>query len=274
MRISQLAERTGVPATTLRFYEASGLLPAERTDAGYRIYGEDAVRRLAFIDAAKHLGLPLEEIAELLAVWESGACAEVKADLQPRIANRLAEAERRAAELAAFTATLRGALDHLDSLPDRDEPCDPKCAFISPPTSPAAASTSVAVPLFTDHQAARAESERWRDAPVACILSGNGLHERLAEWRDVLDGAVRVVIPEGLRLTLPVERAAAIAGLAASEQRCCAFFGFRLYVDGLRLHRVQMMLREIEAMSVRSWVGAPYRTPFGAAWFVGVSASA
>ncbi|WP_406693273.1 MerR family transcriptional regulator [Saccharopolyspora sp. ID03-671] len=76
MRISQLAERTGTPATTLRFYETSGLLPAERTPAGYRIYGEDAVDRLAFIDAAKHLGLPLEEIAELLRVWESGAGVE------------------------------------------------------------------------------------------------------------------------------------------------------------------------------------------------------
>ncbi|WP_416316268.1 MerR family DNA-binding transcriptional regulator [Streptomyces sp. S584] len=36
MRISQLAERSGVPATTLRFYEGVGLLPADRTPAGYR----------------------------------------------------------------------------------------------------------------------------------------------------------------------------------------------------------------------------------------------
>jgi DNA-binding transcriptional MerR regulator len=66
MRISQLAERTGVPATTLRFYETAGLLPAERTRSGYRVYGEEAVERLAFIGAAEGLGLPLEEIAELL----------------------------------------------------------------------------------------------------------------------------------------------------------------------------------------------------------------
>ncbi|WP_442813159.1 MerR family transcriptional regulator [Streptomyces sp. NBC_01800] len=69
MRISQLAERSGVPATTLRFYEGAGLLAAGRTASGYRVYGEDAVERLAFIGAAKHLGLPLEEISELLAVW-------------------------------------------------------------------------------------------------------------------------------------------------------------------------------------------------------------
>ncbi|MEU6039649.1 MerR family transcriptional regulator [Actinomadura sp. NPDC047616] len=69
MRISQLAARTGVPATTLRLYESAGLLPADRTPAGYRVYGQDAVERLAFIGVAKDLGLPLEEIAELLRVW-------------------------------------------------------------------------------------------------------------------------------------------------------------------------------------------------------------
>ncbi|MFJ8846033.1 MerR family transcriptional regulator [Streptomyces cyaneofuscatus] len=74
MRISQLAARSGVPATTLRFYEDAGLRPAERTPAGYRVYGENAVQRLAFIGAAKHLGLPLEEISELLTVWEAAAC--------------------------------------------------------------------------------------------------------------------------------------------------------------------------------------------------------
>nr|WP_249924725.1 MerR family transcriptional regulator [Streptomyces californicus] len=74
MRISRLAERSGGAATTLRSSEGAGLLPADRTPAGYRLYGEAAVERLAFIGAAKHLGLPLEEIGELLGVRESGAC--------------------------------------------------------------------------------------------------------------------------------------------------------------------------------------------------------
>lgn len=71
MRISQPAERSGVPAATLRYYEGAGLLPAERTPAGYRMYGGAALERPAFIGAAKHLGLPLEEIGELLAVREA-----------------------------------------------------------------------------------------------------------------------------------------------------------------------------------------------------------
>lgn len=52
-RISQLADRVGVPATTLRFYETAGLLSAERTPSGYRMYGEEAVERLAFISSGK-----------------------------------------------------------------------------------------------------------------------------------------------------------------------------------------------------------------------------
>ena len=61
-----------MPASTLRFYEQAGLLPAERTGSGYRVYGEEAVARLEFIASAKHLGLPLEEIRELLGAWEAG----------------------------------------------------------------------------------------------------------------------------------------------------------------------------------------------------------
>lgn len=223
MRISQLAERSGVPATTLRFYESAGLLPAERSGAGYRLYGEEAVRRLAFIDAAKHLGLPLEEIGELLGVWESGACAQVKADLRPRIAHRLAEAEQRAAELAAFTSTLRGALRHLDALPDRAEPCDPQCSFLG-----SAADPSEAAPAQV--------AELWRTAPVACTLTGDGMDERAAQWQAALRGASHTAIRDGLRLTMPADRAATVAALAAAEQQCCAFFDFRLHLDGPDLH--------------------------------------
>ncbi|MFD0425261.1 MerR family transcriptional regulator [Streptomyces parvus] len=263
MRISQLAERSGVPATTLRFYESAGLLSADRTPAGYRMYGEDAVDRLAFIGAAKHLGLALEEIGELVGVWEAGACRDVKADLRPRISARLAEAESRAAELAAFTASLRGALAHLDALPDRAGRCDPGCGFLAPgagsaargssapgPASPGAAAVSgeaavsggsrggqpVDVVLSPGRRAAEREAERWRAAPVACSLGGDGLRERTDRWREAVAGATRTDVPEGLRLTLPVDQVARIAELAAAEQACCPFFDFRLHLDGPYLH--------------------------------------
>lgn len=233
MRISQLAERSGVPATTLRFYEGAGLLTADRTPAGYRSYGEDAVERLAFIGAAKHLGLPLEEISELLAVWESGACHEVKADLRPRVAARLDEAERRVAELTAFTASLHSALEHLDALPDRAGRCDPECGFLAPSARPA---DPVDVTLAPSRESAEQELERWRSAPVACSLTGEGITERADQWHQTLEGADRTTIADGIRLTLPTDRAGAVAELAAAEQHCCLFFDFRLHLDGRHLH--------------------------------------
>ena len=96
--------------TALRFYEQVGLLPAQRSPAGYRLYDEDAVERLAFIASGKHLGLPLEEIRELLAVWEDGLCADVRARLSPMLRTRIVEAQQRIAELDAFTDRLVQAL--------------------------------------------------------------------------------------------------------------------------------------------------------------------
>lgn len=233
MRISQLAERSGVPATTLRYYESAGLLHADRTPSGYRLYGEDAAERLAFIGAAKALGLPLDEIGELLTVWEHGACRDVKTDLRPRIADRLAEAERRVAELKTFAHSLRTALQHLEALPDRAGPCDPQCGFLAE-SSPAG--QPVDITLAPNRQAAEQEAEQWRSAPVACSLTGDGMGARVDQWHDVLDGAVRTEIPDGLRLSLPADRISTVSQLAFAEQQCCSFFDFRLHLDGTRLH--------------------------------------
>ncbi|MFF3671012.1 hypothetical protein [Microtetraspora malaysiensis] len=150
-------------------------------------------------------------------MWEAGSCAQVKADLRPRVQARLDDAEARAAELVTFTGFLRTALAHLDALPDRDAQCDPQCAFLAPP-------------------GAEPAGGRWRSAPVACSLSGDGLADRLAQWRTLLHAAERKEIPDGMRLTLPAERAVAVAELAVAEQRCCPFFDFRLHLDGPVLH--------------------------------------
>ena len=186
---------------------------------------------LAFIASAKHLGLPLEEAAELLAVWGSGSCAQVRADLRPRIASRIADAQGRIAELKAFATSLYGALEHLDALPDREGRCDPECGFLTPEPEP----RSRAVPVTLSPSREAGESERWRTAPVACSLTGQGLVERTAQWRQALDGAVSEPVPDGVRLALPRDRAGVVASLAAAEQECCPFFDFRLHLDGTRL---------------------------------------
>lgn len=216
MRISQLAERTGVAASTLRYYDDQGLLPARRTRAGYRFYDTADLDRLQLIRTAKRLGLPLEEIGELLDVWSKGACTQVKQSLRPRLAERLAAAQGRAAELAAFVDTLRGALAHLDALPDDPEPCGPECELLD----------------LTDVLARAAPPESARDASapaVACSLRPEDAGDRIDRWHAVLAGAHREEIADGLRAVVPADRAAEVAELAAAEQRCCPFFSFALH---------------------------------------------
>jgi len=116
-QISQLAERSGVPATTLRYYEQAGLLTPTRSPNGYRRYTDEALDRLALIRAAQHLGLPLADIRDLLTVRDGGQCATVRARLRPLLAARVATAQARAAELAASITRLSQARTATDPPP-------------------------------------------------------------------------------------------------------------------------------------------------------------
>jgi MerR family redox-sensitive transcriptional activator SoxR len=67
LTIGELSERSGVPASTLRFYELKGLLSATRSQGNQRRYRRDELRRVSFILAAQRVGLGLREIGEALA---------------------------------------------------------------------------------------------------------------------------------------------------------------------------------------------------------------
>jgi DNA-binding transcriptional MerR regulator len=227
-RISQLADRVGVPASTLRFYETAGLLSAQRTASGYRMYDDDAVERLAFISSGKLLGLSLEEIADLLGVWDQGVCAAVRERMLPLVAARIADADRRAAELAAFSARLAAFHTEL-GLAAPDGGCGPACGCLT--TAGPAQAGPVPLTLPPRQPDGPAAGEAWRDTPVACTLSGDEQTDRAAQWRQLLAEAVRrQEIADGLRLTFPPgpDLAARLAALAAAEQDCCAFFAFSL----------------------------------------------
>ncbi|MBL1104478.1 heavy metal-responsive transcriptional regulator [Streptomyces sp. 5-8] len=229
-RISQLAERSGVPATTLRFYEDAGLLPADRTPAGYRVYGQDAVERLAFISSAKLLGLALDEIRELLDVREEGVCASVRVRMLRLVAGRITETDGRIAELRAFSAHLAGVHAELSG-PAPGGACGPDCGCTT--TSPEKQG-----PVMVELSPTRSGwGESWRDAPVAGTLGGTELGERIERWRELAGRAEGYEeIPDGVRLVFPAgaepaaEVAAEVAALAAAEQGCCAFFDFTLHL--------------------------------------------
>jgi MerR family redox-sensitive transcriptional activator SoxR len=67
LTIGEVARRTGLATSALRFYERVGLVTATRTASGQRRFRRDVLRRIAFVRVAQRVGLSLEEIAEALA---------------------------------------------------------------------------------------------------------------------------------------------------------------------------------------------------------------
>ena len=90
LTIGQLAKHAGVNRETVRYYERRRLLQGRsRSAAGYRVFSDDAVRRLRFIRHAKMLGFSLEEIKELLAlrIHSIDTCERVRERTQTKIAD-------------------------------------------------------------------------------------------------------------------------------------------------------------------------------------------
>jgi len=81
LTIGKLAAMAGTTANALRYYEREGLVtPATKGDNGYRLYAQDAARRVHFIRQAQHCGFTLAEIRELLTLpaQPSACCCDVR----------------------------------------------------------------------------------------------------------------------------------------------------------------------------------------------------
>lgn len=88
MKIGELAQATGTPVETIRYYEREGLLPVvARTEGNYRIYGDTQAQRLSFVRHCRSLDMTLDEIRVLLRFKDapSDSCAEVNTLLDEHI---------------------------------------------------------------------------------------------------------------------------------------------------------------------------------------------
>ena len=113
--VAEVGRRTGLSRKALRHYEELGLVsPATRTDAGYRLYDSEALRRIELVNRAKVLGLRLSEAKEFLHVAE-GCCGDHHPELAALVEGKLAETEARIAELQSLRGTLHAVLDRLAS---------------------------------------------------------------------------------------------------------------------------------------------------------------
>jgi len=109
LTIGKLAKAVGVNIQTVRYYERRRLLsPTARKLSGYRLYGDDALRRLRFIKNAQALGFTLHEIAELLnlRVISTARCV----DVQRRAQTKLRQVEDKVRDLRALAKALRSLI--------------------------------------------------------------------------------------------------------------------------------------------------------------------
>ena len=114
IRIGELSRRTGCNIETIRYYERIGLLlhPA-RSEARYRLYQGDAVRRLTFVRRARELGFTLDEVRALLALsvdQGESTCAEVR----ELAVSHLAHVRAKIADLRAMERVLSDAVRRCD----------------------------------------------------------------------------------------------------------------------------------------------------------------
>lgn len=105
LQIGELARRTGCNVDTIRYYEKVGMLAAPvRTEAGYRLYGADDIRRLSFIRRARELGFQPAEVRAMLRLSDEQAqpCAEVMGVAR----SHLADVRSKVADLRAMETAL------------------------------------------------------------------------------------------------------------------------------------------------------------------------
>jgi hypothetical protein len=166
----------------------------------------------------------LEEITDLVEIWDGDRCGPVQQRLHRLVTDKITDARRRIDELAALTADLQRAATQLAGSPV-DGPCGPECACVA---DAGTSSTVVAVALMPRP-----------GTPIACTLGADDVDGRLDDWKEMLaETTERIPTVDGIRILFA--RSVDVAGLArlvAAEQECCAFYTFAIVFtpDGIAL---------------------------------------
>jgi MerR family copper efflux transcriptional regulator len=210
--ISELAERSGVPVSTLRYYERIGLVePSCRAGNNYREYDEAALDRLAFIARAKHLGMRLDDVATLMEAWFAGECEPLRDRLKTFVTGRIGDLRRQMEEDQAFEGQLERILTRLSKPGPATRRCGPDCGCDTDPLE------------VTDIDA----------AAIGCSLGAIDINQRVGDWRRLMssakrrersDGTFRAVFDPSAGLLSEVVE------LCGAEIECCPFFTFDVHI--------------------------------------------
>lgn len=104
MTIGELARRTGIAASAIRYYEQEGLLPRAARSGGRRMFGEDAVAQLTVVQLAKEAGFTVAETRQLVTRFATARWRELAE-------RKLEEIEQTAARLRTMSMLLRALLE-------------------------------------------------------------------------------------------------------------------------------------------------------------------
>ncbi|MEH1811726.1 MAG: heavy metal-responsive transcriptional regulator [Nostoc sp.] len=118
--IGQVTDLTGIPIRTIRYYESLGLINSlRRTEGGFRQFSLDVLTRLAFIKRAQNLGLSLEEIGNILQVYDQGQtpCGEIKEKLEDKVL----QIDRQIDQLLTLRSEIKGLLSGWKNISDHHE---------------------------------------------------------------------------------------------------------------------------------------------------------
>lgn len=194
----------------------------ERTASGYRSYGGDAETRLLFITRAKGLGLSLDEIGELSAIWDGVNCDATQARLLTLLNTKRAEVATRIRELEAFDDQLAEVQARLIESPPV-EGCAPDLSCCAPALGP--------TPLTLGIHGSITASDA--TPVVACTLSSEDRAARVAEFVELAEVVstwsrdqtnIRVRFPTG-----DDDVGAQVRALSAREEACCGFLRFVIH---------------------------------------------
>ena len=118
MNISEAAERSGLPAKTIRYYEDIGLVAPGRAANGYRDYSDADTHSLTFLKSARGLGFSIEECRQLMALYRDRSRASQ--DVRAIAIAHVTAIEEKITELKSMKATLNRLIGacHGDNRPD------------------------------------------------------------------------------------------------------------------------------------------------------------
>ncbi len=192
MTIAEVARRAGLPAKTIRYYEAIGLIRPLRQPNGYRAFRDSDVMKLAFLARARSLGFSIDDCRALLALWEDKGRAS--ADVKRLALGHLGRIEAKIAELEGLRGTLAALVEACagDARPD--------CPILAGLALPLAAGGTVAP--ADGPRGARAARPRRAPPPSDSICHPR---ERLSTFPDgacggILSSLSHLAPPRGARL--------------------------------------------------------------------------